>query len=199
MKESVYNIDVKKNDKIYDIIEENNNLIINIFKGIITGFLIAYLIMLELRPAALYPDNILEVIDNPWIFVILIIMNFYVIQWDFTIGLLLLLSIIALILDIINFTEGKIFLSDEKEEKYSNGDTKSIDNDSTKKSSSTVSPVSTISTVSSIVYSSFRDINDIIIDELKKYKNVNNNKKSSQCTSRRDFAPFPSSTQCRGY
>ena len=187
MKESEYNIDVKENDKIYDIIdEENNNLIINIFKGIITGFLIAYLIILGLRPAALYPDNILEVIDNPWIFVILIIVNFYVIQWDFTIGLLLLLSIIALILDIIIFTEGKIFLSDEKEEKYSNGDTKSIEKKTTPVSTSTsasasatvssVSPISTISTVSSIVYSSYRDINDIIIDELKKYNNVNSKK-----------------------
>ena len=187
MKESEYNIDVKENDKIYDIIdEENNNLIINIFKGIITGFLIAYLIILGLRPAALYPDNILEIIDNPWIFVILIIVNFYVIQWDFTIGLLLLLSIIALILDIIIFTEGKIFLSDEKEEKYSNGDTKSIEKKTTPASTSTsasasatvssVSPISTISTVSSIVYSSYRDINDIIIDELKKYNNVNSKK-----------------------
>jgi ABC-type multidrug transport system fused ATPase/permease subunit len=187
MKESEYNIDVKENDKIYDIIdEENNNLIINIFKGIITGFLIAYLIILGLRPAALYPDNILEVIDNPWIFVILIIVNFYVIQWDFTIGLLLLLSIIALILDIIIFTEGKIFLSDEKEEKYSNGDTKSIEKKTTPASTSastsasatvsSVSPISTISTVSSIVYSSYRDINDIIIDELKKYNNVNSKK-----------------------
>ena len=187
MKESEYNIDVKETDKLYDIIdEENTNLIINIFKGIITGFLIAYLIILGLRPAALYPDNILEVIDNPWIFVILIIVNFYVIQWDFTIGLLLLLSIIALILDIIIFTEGKIFLSDEKEEKYSNGDTKSIEKKTTPASTSasastsatvsSVSPISTISTVSSIVYSSYRDINDIIIDELKKYNNVNSKK-----------------------
>lgn len=183
MKESEYNIDVKETDKLYDIIdEENNNLIINIFKGIITGFLIAYLIILGLRPAALYPDNILEVIDNPWIFIILIIINFYVIQWDFTIGLLLLLSIIALILDIIIFTEGKIFLSDEKDEKYSNGDTKSIEKKSpsapSAPSAQAVSPISTISTASSIVYSSYRDINDIIIDELKKYKNLNNNTKS---------------------
>jgi ABC-type multidrug transport system fused ATPase/permease subunit len=181
MKESEYNIDVKETDKLYDIIdEENTNLIINIFKGIITGFLIAYLIILGLRPAALYPDNILEVIDNPWIFVILIIVNFYVIQWDFTIGLLLLLSIIALILDIIIFTEGKIFLSDEKEEKYSNGDTKSIDKKSPMApmapAVSPISTISTISTVSSIVYSSYRDINDIIIDELKKYNNVNSKK-----------------------
>jgi len=173
MKESEYNIGVKETDKLYDIIdEENTNLIINIFKGIITGFLIAYLIILGLRPAALYPDNILEVIDNPWIFVILIIVNFYVIQWDFTIGLLLLLSIIALILDIIIFTEGKIFLSDEKEEKYSNSDTKSID----KKSPSAPSVSSAPSSVSSIIYSSYRDINDIIIDELKKYNNVNSKK-----------------------
>lgn len=183
MKESEYNIDVKETDKLYDIIdEENNNLIINIFKGIITGFLIAYLIILGLRPAALYPDNILEVIDNPWIFIILIIINFYVIQWDFTIGLLLLLSIIALILDIIIFTEGKIFLSDEKDEKYSNGDTKSIEKKSPSAQAAptaqAVSPISTISTASSIVYSSYRDINDIIIDELKKYKNLNNNTKS---------------------
>ncbi len=65
MKESEYNIDVKETDKLYDIIdEENTNLIINIFKGIITGFLIAYLIILGLRPAALYPDNILAFIDN---------------------------------------------------------------------------------------------------------------------------------------
>jgi len=179
MKESEYNIGVKETDKLYDIIdEENTNLIINIFKGIITGFLIAYLIILGLRPAALYPDNILEVIDNPWIFVILIIVNFYVIQWDFTIGLLLLLSIIALILDIIIFTEGKIFLSDEKEEKYSNGDTKSIDKKSPSVSavSSSVPSVSSVSSVSSIIYSSYRDINDIIIDELKKYNNVNSKK-----------------------
>ena len=178
MKESEYNSDVTETEKLYDIIDdENNNLIINIFKGIITGFLIAYLIILGLRPAALYPDNILEVIDNPWIFIILIIINFYVIQWDFTIGLLLFLSIIALILDIIIFTEGKIFLPDDKEEKYSNENIKSIDN-SAKKSliASQVTPVSTISTTSSIVYSSYRDINDIIIDELKKYKNLNNTK-----------------------
>ena len=89
--------------------EYSNDMVYNIFKGLITGFLIAYLIILGLRPASLYPDNILDIIDNPWIFIILFIINFYVIQWDLTIGLLLFLSIIALILDIIIFTEGKIF------------------------------------------------------------------------------------------
>ena len=91
----------------------NDMVVYNIFKGLITGFLIAYLIILGLRPASLYPDNILDIIDNPWIFIILFIINFYVIQWDLTIGLLLFLSIIALILDIIIFTEGKIFYNIE--------------------------------------------------------------------------------------
>jgi len=92
----------------------------NISKGLITGFLIAYLIILGLRPSAAYPDDILEIIDSPWIFIVIFIINLYVIQWDLTIGILLALSLIALILDIIIFTEGEFFtdnsiLNDKKE------------------------------------------------------------------------------------
>ena len=96
---------------------ESNNLNI-ILKGTISGFLIAYLVILGLRPTAEYPDNILEIIDNPWIFVLLIIINFYALQWDLTIGLLLMLSIIALILDVIIFTEGEIFNNDSSIENF---------------------------------------------------------------------------------
>jgi hypothetical protein len=78
----------------------------DIFKGILTGFFASYLIILGMRPAAIYPDNILDIIDNPWIFLILFIINYYILYWDFTIGLLLFLTLIALILDIIIFTNG---------------------------------------------------------------------------------------------
>ena len=91
---------------------EFDDVLNTVLKGIISGFLIAYLIMLGLRPSAEYPDNILEIIDNPWIFIVLILVNFYAIQWDMTIGLLLLLSIIALLLDVIIFTEGEVFNND---------------------------------------------------------------------------------------
>jgi len=47
---------------------ENNIYIEDIFKGILTGILASYLIILGLRPAAIYPDDILDIIDNPWIF-----------------------------------------------------------------------------------------------------------------------------------
>ena len=169
--------------------EYNNEVLYNIFKGLITGFLIAYLVILGLRPAALYPDNMLDIIDNPWIFIILFIINFYVIQWDLTIGLLLFLSIIALILDIIIFTEGKIFYSieDNKESFNENtGDTKTVP--ATHAMSSTTPPVSagvvsSLSGVSgkaiSLIFNRYKDINDIILSKIKEYTDKNYNKKTS--------------------
>jgi hypothetical protein len=159
MNKNEYIFDVKENENIDNIAHDNINIILIIVKGLITGFLIAYLIILGLRPAALYPDNILEIIENPWIFIILIIINFYVIQWDLTIGLLMFLSIIALLLDIIIFTEGKIFFNKEEAENYSNNNGNTDNNGNTGNKSS--------------------DTNDIIMDNIKKYKDINYNKKTS--------------------
>ena len=171
--------------------EYNNEVLYNILKGLITGFLIAYLVILGLRPAALYPDNMLDIIDNPWIFIILFIINFYVIQWDLTIGLLLFLSIIALILDIIIFTEGKIFYSieDNKEGfKENAGDTKTSQatqaTQATPATPATPSVgVSSVSGVSgkaiSLIFNRYKDINDIILNKFKEYTDKNYNKKTS--------------------
>ena len=167
MNKDEYNFDVKENENINNIIhDDNTNSTLFIIKGLITGFLIAYLVIFGLRPAALYPDNILEIIENPWIFIILIIINFYIILWDLTIGLLMFLSIIALLLDIIIFTEGKIFFNKEEAENYSN--TNLLDNKSSIQEKS-----------ASIIYKSYIDINDIIMDNIKKYKDINYNKKTS--------------------
>jgi len=177
MNKNEYIFDFKENKNIDSIADDNNNLILIIIKGLITGFLIAYLIILGLRPAALYPDNILEIIENPWIFIILIIINFYVIQWDLTIGLLMFLSIIALLLDIIIFTEGKIFYNKEEAENYSNN-TSNISN-TDNKSSDTKTKLTLSEKSSSMIYKSYMDINDIIMDNIKKYKDINYNKKTS--------------------
>jgi len=177
MNKNEYIFDVKENKNIDNIADDNINIILIIIKGLITGFLIAYLIILGLRPAALYPDNILEIIENPWIFIILIIINFYVIQWDLTIGLLMFLSIIALLLDIIIFTEGKIFFNKEEAENYSNNtsNTGNIDN----KYSDIKTKLGLSEKSSSMIYKSYTDINDIIMDNIKKYKDINYNKKTS--------------------
>lgn len=172
MNKNEYIFDVKENENIDNIAHDNINIILIIVKGLITGFLIAYLIILGLRPAALYPDNILEIIENPWIFIILIIINFYVIQWDLTIGLLMFLSIIALLLDIIIFTEGKIFFNKEEAENYSNNTGNTGNKSSDTKLALSEKP-------SSIIYKSYMDINDIIMDNIKKYKDINYSKKTS--------------------
>jgi ABC-type multidrug transport system fused ATPase/permease subunit len=181
--------------------EYNNEVLYNnIFKGLITGFLIAYLVILGLRPAALYPDNMLDIIDNPWIFIILFIINFYIIQWDLTIGLLLFLSIIALILDIIIFTEGKIFYSIEDNKESFNekaSDTKTSNATSAMPVNSTsstnsingsngVSSINSTNSTSSasgraisLIFNRYKDINDIILNKIKEYTDKNYNKKTS--------------------
>ena len=156
--------------------EYSNDMVYNIFKGLITGFLIAYLIILGLRPASLYPDNILDIIDNPWIFIILFIINFYVIQWDLTIGLLLFLSIIALILDIIIFTEGKIFYNIED-----NDENFKVNSDSTTTQSSQANHAHPKKQeyTSSVIFNKYKDINDIILHKIKEYTDKNYNKQTS--------------------
>jgi hypothetical protein len=142
---------------------ENNIYIEDIFKGILTGFLASYLIILGMRPAAIYPDNILDIIDNPWIFLILFIINYYILIWDFTIGLLLFLTLIALILDIIIFTHGD-FLKDiiiiVNSDIYSA--TSSAQNEDNNK-------------IKNSFTDTYKDINDIILGELLQYNKLYEN------------------------
>jgi len=77
-----------------------------VIKGIITAVLAIYVVIYALRPSVMYPDYILDVVDNPWVFVILLMMNYYVFLWDSTIGVLLLLILIAMVMDVVLFTEG---------------------------------------------------------------------------------------------
>jgi hypothetical protein len=74
------------------------------------------LLIFGLIPSSKYPDDILDIMDNPWIFAIILIINFYILYWDLTIGLLLFISLIALMLDIIIFTDGELFNDDANSE-----------------------------------------------------------------------------------
>ena len=137
---------------------ENNINIEDIFKGILTGFFASYLIILGMRPAAIYPDNILDIIDNPWIFLILFIINYYILYWDITVALLLFLTLIALILDIIIFTDGD-FIKDNM-----------ITLNDTEASGGASGASGTAKTVAKATDKSYKDINDIILEKLKIYE-----------------------------
>jgi hypothetical protein len=76
-----------------------------LFKYIIIGILTGYLLIYGLRPSVPYPEVILEFYENFWFLIILIFFNFYIYLWDKKIGVLLGLSIVALIIDMIQFSK----------------------------------------------------------------------------------------------
>lgn len=142
---------------------DNNMYIEDIFKGVLTGIFASYLIILGMRPAAIYPDNILDIIDNPWIFLILFILNYYILLWDFTIGLLFFLTLIALILDIIIFTDGD-FIKDNMDIVNANlFNSAAANNEEFKDKGKDTKDGS----------KSYKDVNDIILDKLKHYNKLN--------------------------
>ena len=158
---------------------DNNMYIEDIFKGVLTGVFATYLIILGMRPAAIYPDNILDIIDNPWIFLILFILNYYILFWDFTIGLLFFLTLIALILDIIIFTDGD-FIKDNMDIVNTNLFNTAAINDALRDAGDTRDTRDTkdtrdTSNTSDTNYGSksYKDVNDIILEQLKHYNKLN--------------------------
>jgi hypothetical protein len=148
---------------------ENNINIEDVLKGILSGVFVSYLIILGMRPAAIYPDNILDIIDNPWIFLLLFILNYYVLMWDTTIGMLLFLTLIALILDIIIFTDGD-FLKDnfyDMSEAFYGASASGASG-----ASATSATSATATNTKSLTTTSYKDINDIILERLRTIKNL---------------------------
>lgn len=143
---------------------ENNINIEDIFKGILTGFFASYLIILGMRPAAIYPDNILDIIDNPWIFLILFIINYYILYWDITVALLLFLTLIALILDIIIFTDGDFI----KDNMITLNDTEA--SGGAGGAGGAAGAANGSKTATKATDKSYKDINDIILEKLKIYE-----------------------------
>lgn len=138
----------------------NFDCINSLMKGIVSAIFIAYLILYGLRPAVMYPDNILDIVDNPWVMIILLIINYYFFIWDTTIGLLMLLMLIALLLDIILFTEGWFKLESSIFEIFDNSLDKSKDNEN-------------FVLENTETKNNYKDINNIILEQLKKYKDKN--------------------------
>lgn len=167
-----------------DKIDEScfNSMIDNVLKGILSGFLIAYLLIFGLIPSSKYPDDILDIMDNPWIFAIILIINFYILYWDLTIGLLLFISLIALMLDIIIFTDGELFYDDTNNELFR--DTSDAREDKAKasdnKASTSDASEGKVDKKKEYLFNkSYKDINDIVIGKLREYKKLSENNVSA--------------------
>ena len=81
----------------------DNNIIYKVLKGIIAGILCGYTILFALRPSVPNPDCILEIIENKYILIPLILINYYLFEWDKLVGILFLICIISLIFDYFIF------------------------------------------------------------------------------------------------
>ena len=72
---------------------------------LLIGFICGYLLIYGLRPAMPYPEFILEPFEHNWLFIIMLIINYYFFTIDIKLGYLMLLTIIALIFDYLIFTK----------------------------------------------------------------------------------------------
>jgi hypothetical protein len=86
---------------------ENNttdyNIIYKVLKGIIAGVLCGYIILFALRPSVPNPDSILEIIENKYVIIPLVLINYYLYEWDLLIGILFSICIVSLIFDYFIF------------------------------------------------------------------------------------------------
>ena len=81
----------------------DNNIIYKVLKGIIAGVLCGYIILFALRPSVPNPDCILEIIENKYVIIPLVLINYYLSEWDLLIGILFSICIISLIFDYFIF------------------------------------------------------------------------------------------------
>lgn len=81
----------------------DNNIIYKVLKGIIAGVLCGYIILFALRPSVPNPDSILEIIENKYVIIPLVLINYYLYEWDLLIGILFSICIISLIFDYFIF------------------------------------------------------------------------------------------------
>ena len=98
----------------------DNNIIYKVLKGIIAGVLCGYIILFALRPSVPNPDSILEIIENKYVIIPLILINYYLYEWDLLIGILFSICIISLIFDYFIFFNKRLKKIKNKNIDYEN-------------------------------------------------------------------------------
>jgi len=90
----------------------------DLIAGVLAGLLSVFLIIYGFQPNRPYPSWILEPAEQPWIFILILVSIVYIIQWDYTIGLMALLCVIAIVFDLIIFTNSRQYDSKDSEALY---------------------------------------------------------------------------------
>lgn len=72
--------------------------------GFLVGLLSVFLVVYAFQPNRPYPSWVLAPAEQPWIFILIILAIIYLIRWDYLVGLLAVLCVLAVILDLVIFT-----------------------------------------------------------------------------------------------
>jgi len=72
--------------------------------GLLAGLLSVFLVIYAFQPNRPYPSWVIEPAERPWIFLILFVLIWFLFKWDYTVGILAILCLLAVILDIIVFS-----------------------------------------------------------------------------------------------
>lgn len=81
--------------------------------GFIAGFISVFLIIYAFQPNRPYPSWMLEPVDQPWMLILILIIIFLLFHWDYLIGILLTLFVLAIVFDVIVLTKAKVTETDE--------------------------------------------------------------------------------------
>lgn len=76
----------------------------DILAGLLAGVLSVFLVIYAFQPNRPYPSWMLEPAEKPWIFVLIMLAVVFALKWDYLVGILLLLFVIAVVFDMIVFT-----------------------------------------------------------------------------------------------
>lgn len=71
----------------------------DVVKGLVTGMLVAFMVLYSLRPQTPYPEWVLNTYEHPWIFIILVCMVVLLSAWDARAGAIMFLIVATLLMD----------------------------------------------------------------------------------------------------
>jgi hypothetical protein len=71
--------------------------------GLFAGLLSVFLVIYAFQPNRPYPSWVLEPAERPWIFIMIFIAIWFLFKWDYLVGVLAILCILAVVLDLMVF------------------------------------------------------------------------------------------------
>lgn len=71
--------------------------------GLLAGLLAVFLVIYAFQPNRPYPSWVLEPAESPWMFILIFVAIWFLFKWDYVVGVLVVLCVLAVVLDLMVF------------------------------------------------------------------------------------------------